>query len=205
MKWKVLSALALLTTCAGAPANAQPQGTGCDVHVYPAQGVHSVGDDMDNVHELDQDLRHYNEMAGRPLDWLTPARQLDLLRSVSTSATTALGLSTATFHPEPLTRREALEPGPRIGGDGCTVEILVPQIWLERGALATRSLRVFGIVRRYERSALVQSYSGYAAAPMAGFQMRTPADEQAATQLVESSYIAAVETLLRNAEKVKSK
>ena len=52
------------------------------------------------------------------------------------------------MHPEQLTRHQAIEPGARNTANGCMDEIMLPQIMLERGGLATRSLRLFGVVRR---------------------------------------------------------
>jgi hypothetical protein len=181
-------------------SNAQPA-PHCDVHLYPAEALHSVGEDFDNVHELDQDVRHYYEMAGRPLNWLNLARQLELIQKIDLAAPLGIVEAARTLHAEPLTRRRALEAGPRVASPGCIVEILVPQILLERGALSNRSLRVFGVVRMYEAGVQVRSYSGYAAAPMDGFQVRSPADADAATAIVETAYRQAVETMLRNSAK----
>jgi hypothetical protein len=173
----------------------------CDVHLYPADALHSVGEDFDNVHELDQDVRHYYEMAGRPLNWLNTARQLELIQEIDVGAPLRIVEVEKTPHREPLTRRRALEAGPRTASPGCIVEILIPQVLLERGALSTRSLRVFGVVRMYQAGMQVRSYSGYAAAPMDQFQLRSPADADAATAIVETAYRQAVETMLRNSAK----
>lgn len=177
----------------------------CELHVYPADGVHSVGEDVDAVKRVDQDLRHYYEMAGRSLDWLTPKRQLALLGDMPLDQLAGVAGRARTMHPEQLTRRQALEPGPRQTASGCMVEIMLPQIMLERGGLATRSLRLFGVVRRYDNGSLVSGYSGFAAAPMTGFQIRSPADADSATTIVEQAYRGAVETLLRNSAKPKRK
>jgi hypothetical protein len=173
----------------------------CDVHIYPAEALHSVGEDFDNVHELDQDVRHYYEMAGRPLNWLNVGRQLELIQKIDLAAPLGIVEATRTLHADPLTRRRALEAGPSVAFSGCVVEILVPQVLLERGALSNRSLRVFGVVRMYEAGMQVRGYSGYAAAQMDGFQMRSPADVDAATAIVETAYRQAVETMLRNSAK----
>jgi hypothetical protein len=202
---KLFTAAALVAASFGAAAPAAADTwapEACQVHVYPADGVHSVGDDFDNVHELDQDVRHYYDMAGKPLDWLTPARQIDLIRGSQLPALAGPGAAAATFHPEPLTRRQAIDLAPSSSGD-CVVDILIPQILLERGALSGRSLRIFGMVRRSQRGAVVQRYSGYASAPMIGFQLRSAADAPSATHLVETAYVSAVETLLRNSTKTK--
>lgn len=177
----------------------------CELHVYPADGVHSVGEDVDAVKRVDQDLRHYYEMAGRSLDWLTPKRQLALLGDMPLDQLAGVAGRARTMHPEQLTRHQALEPGPRQTASGCTVEIMLPQVMLERGGLATRSLRLFGVVRRYDNGSLVSGYSGFAAAPMTGFQIRSPADADSATTIVEQAYRGAVETLLRNSAKPKRK
>jgi hypothetical protein len=202
---KLLSAVAtLLAGSAAVAVSAQPQVTqGCDVHVYPADGVHSIGDDFDNVHEVDQGIRHYYAMAGRSLDWLSASRQIEVLRGSSFAAHVSPGAGNITFHSEPLTRRQALEL-PATNNGECLVDILIPQILLERGALASRSLRIFGIVRRYERGVAVRHYSGYASAPMTGFQLRSPADAPAATQLVESAYVGAIEAMLDNSNRAKN-
>ena len=190
------------STTAGMPALAQPAPAGaCVVHVYPADGVHSVGEDFDAVHQVDQDLKHYYETAGRSLDWLTPSRQLALLSDMPLGELAGVAADSKVMHPGPLSRHQALEAGPRETSEGCVVEIMLPQIMLERGGLATRSLRLFGIVRRYEGGSLVQGYSGFGAAPMTGFQLRSPADAPTATAIVEQAYRNAVETILHNSAK----
>lgn len=212
MSWKLLAAAALVAASASDAASARtkpPQMVepppSCELHVYPADGVHSVGEDVDAVKRVDQDLRHYYEMAGRSLDWLTPKRQLALLGDMPLDQLAGVAGRARTMHPEQLTRHQALEPGPRQTASGCMVEIMLPQIMLERGGLATRSLRLFGVVRRYDNGSLVSGYSGFAAAPMTGFQIRSPADADSATTIVEQAYRGAVETLLRNSAKPKRK
>lgn len=212
MSCKLLAAAALVAASASDAASARtkpPQMVepppSCELHVYPADGVHSVGEDVDAVKRVDQDLRHYYEMAGRSLDWLTPKRQLALLGDMPLDQLAGVAGRARTMHPEQLTRHQALEPGPRQTASGCMVEIMLPQIMLERGGLATRSLRLFGVVRRYDNGSLVSGYSGFAAAPMTGFQIRSPADADSATTIVEQAYRGAVETLLRNSAKPKRK
>ena len=201
LKLFAAAALAAASLADAAPAAADtPSPQACEVHVYPADGVHSLGDDFDNIHELDQDVRHYYDMAGKPLDWLTPARQIDLMRGSELPALVSAGA--VTFHPDPLTRRQAMDLPPTSNGE-CVVDILVPQILLERGALSARSLRVFGMVRRSARGTVVQRYSGYASAPMTGFQIRSAADAEAATRLVETAYVSAVRTMLQNSIKTR--
>ena len=189
-----------VTTDAAAQAVPQPA-QGCEVHIYPADGPHSVGEDFDAVHRVDQDLRHYYEMAGRPLNWLTPARQLELLHDTQVGDLVGVPVAASTLHPDPLSRHQALEPGQREPGTGCVVEVMLPQIMLERGGLAARSLRLFGIVRRYDGGVLTRSYSGFGTGPMTGFQLKSPADADAATAMVERAYQAAAEMLLRNSAK----
>jgi hypothetical protein len=206
---KLLGAAALAGACLSSTAAARSKSDqtdalpaiSCDIHVYPADGPHSVGEDMDAVHRVDQDLRHYYEVAGHSLDWLTPNRQLSLLEDVPLASLVGVSQRQRTMHPQTLTRRQALEPGAREEATSCSVEIMLPQIMLERGGLATRSLRLFGVVRRYENGALVHGYSGFAAAPMTGFQIRGPADAPAATAIVEEAYRKAAETLLGNSAK----
>lgn len=183
----------------GSASNAWAQNN-CRVHVYPADGVHSVGEDLDAVHRVDQDLRHYYETAGRSLDWLTPARQATLLQELPLAELAGAPSAALVMHPEPLTRHQAIAPGAHEPGD-CVVEVMLPKIMLERGGLAQRSLRLFGVIRRYESGSLVRSYSGDAASPMTGFQLKSPADAEAATQIVEQAYRGAAETLLRNSAK----
>jgi hypothetical protein len=189
---------------AAGTASAQPSSESaqrCEVHVYPADGPHSVGEDFDAVHQVDQDLRHYYETAGRPLNWLTPSRQIALLSEMPLGELAGVSSAAKTVHSEPLSRHQAIEPGQREPGSGCVVEIMFPQIMLERGGLAARSLRLFGVVRHYQDRALVRGYSGFAAGSMAGFQLKSPADADAATETVEGAYRSAVEILLRNSTK----
>jgi hypothetical protein len=199
------AAAVLASTALGAAAFAQSTAANaaavCSIHVYPADALHSVGEDFDAVHAVDQDLHHYYETAGRPLDWLTPTRQLALLDELPVDQLVGIPSSTKTLHSTPLSRHQALQPGPREAGAGCMVEMAFPQIMLERGGLATRSLRLFGVVRRYEDGVLVGSFSGFAAAPMTNFQLKSPADAELATAIVENAYRGAVETLLRNSAK----
>ena len=206
MVLKFIGAAAMAAASAGAAAQAAASAAAqCDVHVYPADGVHSVGEDFDAVKRVDQDLRDYYAAAGRQLDWLTPARQLELVGQLPLAQLVGADAAAPTMHPEPLTRRQALNAGPRHPAPGCVVEVMLPQILLERGGLATRSLRLFGVVRRYDNGALTRSYSGFAATPMTGFRLKEPADAPAATALVEQAYRGAVETMLRNSTKIKGK
>jgi hypothetical protein len=201
---KLLGAAALVAVsmagAASAQSNSEPA-QACEMHVYPADGVHSVGEDFDAVHQVDQDLRHYYETAGHSLDWLTPTRQLALLGDMPLAALSGAGEGEKVMHAEPLSRHQALEPAPRTSTQGCLVEIMIPQIMLERGGLATRSLRLFGVVRHYEKGEMASSYSGFAAAPMTGFQLKSPADADAATAIVETAYRSAVQSLLVNSTK----
>ena len=204
MYLKFLGAAAIAAAAAASVAAAPQSAARCDVHVYPADGVHSVGEDFDAVKRVDQDLRDYYSAAGRSLDWLTPARQLELVGQLPVA--NLVGADGAiTLHPEPLTRRQALDAGPPQNSPGCAVHVMLPQIMLERGGLATRSLRLFGVVRRYDNGTLTRSYSGFAATPMAGFKLKTPADAPIATALVEQAYRGAIETLLRNSTQTKRK
>jgi hypothetical protein len=204
--WKSLGAAALIAAgAASAQAPLSQPARTCDIHIYPADGIHSVGEDFDAVKRLDQDLRDYYRAAGRSLDWLTPDRQLTLVSQLPIAQLVGADNGPTTMHPEPLTRHQALEPGPRQLGGGCVVEVMLPQLMLERGGLATRSLRVFGVVRRYDNGALTRSYSGFASSPMEGFRLKTPEDASAATSLVEQAYRHAVETVLRNSLKAPRK
>jgi len=183
-------------------AQATPTSRGaCELHIYPADGPHSVGEDFDAVHRVDQDLKHYYETAGRSLDWLTPGRQQALLQDMAIAELAGAPSAAVVMHSEPLSRRKALEPGPHAGAGDCVIEVMVPQIMLERGGLAPRSLRIFGIVRRFDGGTLVRTYSGDAAAPMTGFQLKSPADADNATQIIEQAYRGAIEAFLRNSTK----
>ena len=187
------------------PADAQATQQ-CEIHVYPADGTHSVGEDFDATKRVDQDLKHYYEMAGRPLDWLMPKRQGEILGEIDVGGLIGVSEAARVMHAEPLTRREAIAAGLKTPSSAaCTVELMLPQIMLERGGLAGRSLRVFGIVRRYENGVQVSTFSSYGAAPMPGFQLRSPAEADKATQVVEAAYRGAVEQLLQNSAKPKSK
>ena len=178
------------------PAQAQPSPT-CDVHVYPAEGVHSVGEDFDAVHRVDQELATYERAAGRPLNWLTPERQLAILADLDIGSLVGV-TKPATLHLEPLTRHQAIKPGARITADGCVYEIMLSQIMLERGGLASRSLRLFGVVRSYQGGSLVRGYTGFAGASLTGFSLKSPADTDAATGMVEQAYRNAVKAFLHN-------
>ena len=166
--------------------------------VYPADRLHSVGEDFDAVHGLDQDLDHYYAVAGRPLDWLTTRGQIELLKGLPFGELSGVETARLDLHTRPLNRAEALAPGPRSAEAACVFEIYIPQIILERGGLSSRSLRIFGVARRYDQGKLTQSYSSYAAAPITGFQLRSPADASTATQLIETAYVEAVRTFLHN-------
>lgn len=196
-----LAAAYLLAPLSTAFAQSDVNSSTCEIHLYPSDGPHSVGEDFDAVHRVDQDLKHYYETAGRSLDWLTPARQQALLHEIPVAELVGLPSASLVSHPDPLSRRKALDPAPHSSAGDCLVEVMVPQIMLERGGLAPRSLRVFGIVRRFEHGTLVRTYSGDAAAPMTGFQLKSPADAESATQIVEQAYRGAVGTLLTNSTK----
>jgi len=211
VRFRISSAWALLLICefGGSAVSAQsaisPAAPGttaeCALHVYPGAGLHSVGEDFDAVHGVDQDLHHYYSSAGRALDWLTPSRQAELLRQSSIAAVVGTSRQRATVHDQPVSRADALASAARTEASGCLIEVFIPQLLLERGGLTTRSLRVFGIVRRYEAGSEVHIYSGYASAPMMGFRLESPSDVPAATHIVEAAYVAAVSTMLSNSDK----
>jgi hypothetical protein len=211
VKFRVLSASALLLACvshgsllfAQSPVSAAVPGTTgkCTLQVYPGAALHSVGEDFDAVHTVDQDLHDYYKNAGRSLDWLTPSRQSELLRQVPFTAFVGDASDGATIHDQPVSRSDALQAHTQTEASGCHIEAFIPQLLLERGGLATRSLRVFGVVWRYERGSAVQTFSGYASGEMTGFRLRTPADVSSATHLVEAAYVEAVSNMLRNFNK----
>lgn len=177
----------------GLSASAAPAAT-CDIHFFPAHRLQSVGEDFDAVHKLDQDLAHYERTAGRPLNWLAPARQLELVGKVSLSMPNA---GATVLHEIPLKRSEALAPGPRVTPPpACHIEIMVPQLLMERGGLSSRSLRAFGIVRTYAAGTVQSTYSGFAVAQLPGFRLKQPADTDAATALVELAYRDAIQRLV---------
>jgi hypothetical protein len=215
VRLQVISASALLFSCAfGAAAKAQapaaaadastPAG-GCDVEVRPAAAIHSVGEDFDAIHDVDHDLANYYRAAGKPLNWLSTERQVEILEGLKFGEAAGFTERSRTVHREAISRRQALDAGPVADKGGCVVDIMLPQIMLERGGLASRSLRLFGVIRRYQNGQLVKSYSGYAGAPLTGFRLKSPADAESATALVEQSYRSAVQTFLRNAAASKSK
>ena len=176
---------------------AQSAAAPCEIHFYPAERLHSVGEDFDAVHKLDQDLKDYDLAAGRPLDWLTTDRQRALVDGAGVAST--LGLSSATFSSSPtsLKRSQALAPGPHVTpAPACLVEVMVPQLLMERGGLSFRSLRLFGIVRRYQDGRMTSSYSGFAIGALPGFKLRNSSDAAAATALVEAAYGNAVRALV---------
>lgn len=186
-----LVALAVAFTCAQARAEA-----GCEIHLRPAAALTSVGEDFDQVKRVGQDLRDYGLKAGKPLEWLTPERQYALLQQQPPVASGPVVAQLAS-----LTRQEALQPRAAPSAAACALEVATPQIILERGGLATRSLRVFGVVRRFENGAQVKSFSGFASAPMAGFRLRGPDDLPAATALVEQAYRTSIQILLQSSAK----
>lgn len=190
----------LLGAClVASPLAAQPSPipANCDIHFYPAERLHSVGEDFDAVKRVDQDLRDYDALAGRRLDWLNVERQLALLDKDGLA--TLLGTSGAavTAQAIPLKRSQALAPGPHVAAPpACLVEVMAPQLWMERGGLAKRSLRLFGVVRRYQAGKIATSYSGFAVAMLPGFRLKTPDDASAATAQVERAYTEAVRSLV---------
>ena len=190
----------LLLACGTSQAaTAQPSSASCDIHFYPADGLHSVGEDFDAVKRLDQDLRDHYQAAGADLNWLSTGRQRELAVSVDFASLLKVEPRSRTDHPGALSRRQAIAQGPRTNVAGCLVEMMVPQIFLERGGLAARSLRVFGAMRRYHDGVLVKSYSGYADAPLVGFKLKSPADAAAATALIERAYVQVLQSILWNA------
>ncbi len=192
-------AAALSATALASPASAQATDT-CAIIVRPAAKPTSVGEDFDAVKRVDQDLRDYAAAAGKPLDWLTPERQLALIQQLPLAALLQVNAGTISADPQPITRQEAVGARPR-PGDGCAVEVLIPQVILERGGLAQRSLRIFGVVRRYPAAGEEKRFSGFTAAPMPGFKMKEPGDLPAATSLVETSFKQAVEKLLASSSR----
>lgn len=100
----------------------------------------------------------------------------------------------------PISRSEALAE-PATNPVECTIRVMVPKVILERGGLAQRSLRIFGVVRRYQGGALTGSFSAFTSGPMLGFKLAGPADVPTATALVEQAYKTAVESFLENSSK----
>lgn len=190
--------------CAGllllaGPASAQPQpaSASCAIHFYPADRLHSVGEDFDAVHKLDQDLADYDRAAGRRLDWLTLDRQNALINTTALASQLGHPGASVTISPVALKRSQALAAGPRVTpAPACLVEMSVPQLLMERGGLSARSLRLFGVVRHYQDNRLVASYAGFAVGPLGGFRLREPGDAAAATALVEQAYVVALHSLV---------
>lgn len=186
-------ALCALPAAAAAPST-------CTVELRPAARLTSVGEDFDQVKRLGQDLRDYNQAAGKPLDWLSPARQLELIQQLPVTALLGLPGARVVADPAPISRIEALAV-PTANPADCTVRIMIPQAILERGGLAKRSLRIFGVVRRYEGGSRTGSFAAFGEGPMTGFRLARPEDAPAATALVEQAYKQAVEAFLKNTAK----
>jgi hypothetical protein len=187
-----VAAIFLIAGCSAAQAAAP-----CDVRFFPAPRLQSVGEDFDQVKRVDQDLQQYDQIAGRRLEWLTPARQKQLLAQVEAGSLLGFEAARLTMSDTPLKRSEALGPGPHSNpAPACLVEVMVPQLIMERGGLAKRSLRLFGVVRTYQDGRQVKGYSSFAAEELPGFRMKAPEDAPAATQLVEQAYVAAVKKLI---------
>lgn len=179
-----------------APSTA-PSTAPCDIMVYPAERLHSVGEDFDAVHKLDQDLKDYDLAAGRPLGWLDMDRQRALVDGSGLAGQLGYPAATVTLSPTPLKRSQALAAGPHVTpAPACLVEVMVPQLLMERGGLSSRSLRLFGVVRHYRDGRLAASYAGFAVGALPGFKLRVPADAAAATTLVEQAYVTAVRALV---------
>lgn len=178
-------------------AQTAPSTDPCTIIYYPAERLHSVGEDFDAVHKLDQDLKDYDLAAGRPLGWLDADRQRALLDGKSVATLLGHPAGTVTFSATPLKRSQALAAGPHLSpAPACLVEVMVPQLLMERGGLSFRSLRLFGVVRHYQDNRLVSSYSGFAVGKLPGFKLHAPSDAPAATALVEQAYVDAVRDLV---------
>lgn len=178
-------------------ALAQPNGRPCTTHFYPAARLQSVGESFAAVKRVNQDLRSYDQAAGRPLEWLTLARQVELASQQRLAETIGINQVEWQVH-DPLTRLQAADPARvQAGATACVLEISTPQLILERGGLAARSFRIFGVVRHFENGQLVRRYSGFASAPMAGFRLESPSDVVQSTSIVENSYIQALGILMR--------
>lgn len=183
------------TIALASPSYAQTATASCEAHFYPAAKLHSVGEDFDQVKRVDQDLRMYDQAAGKSLDWLNSARQTSLVEDGLARRLTMFGTGKLIVH-DPLTRLQAVDPArPAAGATGCVLEIATPQLIMERGGLATRSLRVFGVVRHFENGTMVSRFAGFSSAPLPGFRMTNPSEAEAATRLVEQAYIEAMEAL----------
>lgn len=190
-----VSGLGALLVSSG--ATAQPTSRPCETHFFPAAQLHSVGEDFDQVKRVDQDLRMYDQLAGKPLDWLTPARQVELAGKEPLAALIGVNQVSVTVH-DPLTRLQATDPARApASGNACILEISTPQLLMERGGLAKRSLRIFGVVRHYENGQLIRRYSGFAAVLLTGFRLQGPQDAVAATALVEQAYSQAMNLLVQ--------
>ncbi len=189
--------VALCLAAAASPAAAQPNGRPCTTHFYPATRLQSVGESFLAVKRVDQDLKTYDQAAGQTLEWLTIARQVELASQQRLAGTIGINQVEWLVH-DPLTRLQATDPARvQAGATACVLEISTPQIVLERGGLAARSLRLFGVVRHFENGQLVRRYAGFASAPMTSFRLESPSDVIQSTNIVESSYIQALGILMR--------
>lgn len=174
----------------------EPEPNQCAIHFFPADRIRSVGEDFDAVHALDQDLRSYYNAAGRDLAWLTPAHQLSIVTALHLDRRFSSSIQPI-LHDTPIERSQAVSNGPRVAAtDGCQIEVRIPQIFMERGGLATRSLRIFGAIKHYAHGQLIASYSGFASAEMQNFRLKAPADSETATKIVEGAYSEAVGQLV---------
>lgn len=197
MRFYLLAGLCAGVFFASPVLAAQSAAPPCEIHFYAAERLHSVGEDFDAVHKLDQDLKDYDLAAGRTLGWLDPARQRALVDGPGLAAQLGHPTAAFTFSPVSLKRSQALAPGPHISpAPTCLVEVMIPQMLMERGGLSARSLRLFGVVRHYQSDRLTASYAGFAIGPLGGFRLRTPADAEAATALVEQAYVGALSSLV---------
>lgn len=179
------------------PAQTTSSAAPCEIHFYPAERLHSVGEDIDAVHKLDQDLKDYDLAAARPLGWLDIDRQRELVDGSGLASQLGYPAGTVTLSPTPLKRSQALAAGPHVApAPGCLVEVMLPQLLMERGGLSARSLRLFGVVRKYQEGRLAASYAGFAVGALPGFKLRVPTDAPAATTLVEQAYVQAVRALV---------
>lgn len=203
MQGLIVRGLMAALACGGIASAAQAS-SDCEVQLRPAAKPTSVGEDFDAVKRVDQDLRDYSKAAGKPLEWLTPERQLELIQQLPVANLLGVSDATVSVDPVPISRSAALAPAAPVP-TGCVVRIMIPQAILERGGLAQRSLRIFGVVRRYEGGVLTGSFSAYSASPMVGFRLQSPDDLPAATALVETAYRGAVERFLQSSAKTLKK
>jgi hypothetical protein len=195
-----MSFAASATSAAMTPAEvtfvAPPVKAHCEVHIWPSRQLDVITEGGWSVHSLNRRFQADQKAIGAPTTLLAPARQVELMPRAAIADSVDLPDSPIIVHETPLSRLEAEKAVPHAQtAVPCSVEVLNVRLFYEKGALSSRSVRVFGVVRRWDGGRLSWSWSGFGVADIVNFPPKTAAAVPGSIEELERSWTVAVRRL----------